>query len=231
MSLPTPYYDEGGITIYHADCRDILPHLPKVDLVLTDPPYGVDATYGPSYNDSRETYYSWFLPAMLLIRQAAPVVVMTHHLNALRFITDWDWICSWQKGTAHACRIGNSPVFPSWEPILIFGMHSLGVYTKGHSDVFTYPPNNDGAGLNKFGREKWGELNLAKHPCPKPIELFKSLAQVFSANDSTLLDPFLGSGTTLEAAKQLGRRAIGIEIEEKYCEIAVRRLAQEVLPL
>ena len=57
-----PYYEEPGITIYHGDCRDILPHLPKVDLVLTDPPYGVGIKYGPSYDDDRTGYWEWFVP-------------------------------------------------------------------------------------------------------------------------------------------------------------------------
>ena len=75
-------------------------------------------------------------------------------------------------------------------------------------------------------------LNLKKgpeseHPCPKPLSLWEELDK--RMKDGIVLDPFMGSGTTLVAAKELGRKAIGIEIEEKYCEIAVRRLAQEVL--
>lgn len=75
--------------------------------------------------------------------------------------------------------------------------------------------------------EKPIEIN---HPCPKPIKVWKKLLNSVSLREHIILDPFMGSGTTLVAAKELGRRAIGIEIEEKYCEIAVRRLAQEVLP-
>ena len=225
-----PYYESGGITIYHADCREVLPSLGLVELMLTDPPYGVDAKYGPSYDDSRELYWAWFLPCFSLMRRAAKKIVMTHHPNALKNITDWDWICSWDKGTAHGCRIGNSPIFPSWEPILVFGMHSIGVMTEGHSDVFSFPPNNNGAGLSEMGREKWKNENILNHPCPKPLSLFIALIKTFSPAESELiLDPFMGSGTTLRAAKDLGRRAIGIEIEERYCEIAAKRMSQEVL--
>ena len=71
----------------------------------------------------------------------------------------------------------------------------------------------------------------ADHPTPKPVELVKHFIRLHTQVGETVLDPFMGAGTTLEAAKQMGRKAIGIEIEEKYCEIAVRRLAQAVLPL
>ena len=66
------------------------------------------------------------------------------------------------------------------------------------------------------------------HPCPKPIEWMLKVVDLVSVDGDTIIDPFMGSGTTLRAAKDLGRKAIGIEIEEKYCEIAVKRLAQEV---
>ena len=70
-----------------------------------------------------------------------------------------------------------------------------------------------------------------QHPTEKPTELSGHFLRLHSAPDDIVLDPFMGSGTTLRAAKDLGRKAIGIEIEEKYCEIAAKRLAQEVLPL
>ena len=67
------------------------------------------------------------------------------------------------------------------------------------------------------------------HPCPRPLDQMKFIVTALTEENDTILDPFMGSGTTLVAAKNLGRKAIGIEIEEKYCEIAVKRLRQEVL--
>lgn len=74
-----------------------------------------------------------------------------------------------------------------------------------------------------------GERDIRYHKAQKPLELIRTLISLFSEAHELVLDPFMGSGTTLRAAKDLGRRATGIEIEEKYCEIAVKRLAQEVL--
>lgn len=73
------------------------------------------------------------------------------------------------------------------------------------------------------------EWKKAPHPTTKPLKLMSELMRLFSNEDELILDPFMGSGTTLRAAKDLGRKAIGIEIEEKYCEIAAKRLSQEVL--
>lgn len=85
-----------------------------------------------------------------------------------------------------------------------------------------------GGGRHAFWTFPKGQ-NTSGHPTGKPIGLFTSFIQDFTEMGETVLDPFMGSGTTLRAAKDLGRKAIGIEIEEKYCEIAVKRLAQEVL--
>jgi len=200
----TPYYSEPGITIYHGDCRDILPHLPKVDLVLTDPPYGINLDYGIC-KDSEDGYWEWFLPFLQQLRNHSAAVVFTHRQNALRKVTDYDWVAVWNKPMAFGHRIGKW--LPHWEPIFIYG-----VPNNFSFDVFTHTTAKpDG------------------HPSPKPIKLMRHILEVFS--DGTILDPFMGSGTTLVAAKQLGRRAIGIEIEEKYVKIAIDRLRQEVLPL
>jgi DNA modification methylase len=73
------------------------------------------------------------------------------------------------------------------------------------------------------------QSDVGGHPCPKPLKLMRQLVSSLSTDDGVVVDPFIGSGTTLRAAKDLGRKAIGIEIEERYCEIAAKRLGQEVL--
>ena len=201
--LPEPYYSHAGVTIYHGDCREILPEIPSgsVDLVLTDPPYGVGfADWDTSVIDPT----SW-LDACRLLSDC--VMVTTGNTNQYEYPRP-DWTAAWfRPGSVQRAGGGG---FSHWDPVLIYGRNRLPFDCK---QIANRPQPVDG------------------HPCPKPLDLFRWFVSECSVSDDLILDPFMGSGTTLVAAKQLGRRAIGIEIEEKYCEIAVRRLAQEVLPL
>lgn len=209
VGLPAPYYDCDGITIYHGDCRDIMPHLPKVDLVLTDPPYGVGFEYA-SYIDSTVAWHDLMGDFLPLARGIAQMVVMPCcQIKELPWIYSHhapDWLICWYKGSPGTVSWTG---FNDWEPLLVYGK------VKGcHMHDYFYcqpaPPDNG-------------------HPCPKPIKWGTHLISKTKAD--TILDPFMGSGTTLVAAKQLGRKAIGIEIELKYVEIAIKRLARGVLPL
>ena len=216
MSLPKPYYDEGGITIYHADCRDILPHLPKVDLVLTDPPYGINhptnyhergrgnlavcRNYPQVFEDNKP-----FDPQMILALQV-PTVLWGANYYASRLPECSGWLV-WDKERPD--ELDQATCELAW--------------------------TNFVKGARRF-RFMWNGMIRAtheslEHPTQKPIELMKWVLGLRWTPSGTVCDPYMGSGSTLAAAKDLGRRAIGIEIEEKYCEIAVRRLAQEVLPL
>jgi site-specific DNA-methyltransferase (adenine-specific) len=192
-----PYYEEPGITIYCADCRDVLPHLPKVDLVLTDPPYGMLKAEW----DMRIVPVASWLP---LARTLGPVALFC----GIQGIFDYprpNWTMAWVR-MASTQRNGALRGFSNWEPILTYGLQALS------NDVVSMPNDSD-----------------VNHPTPKPERLMRALISRLCRG--IVLDPFMGSGTTLVAAKQLGRRAIGIEICEAYCKIAVDRLRQEALLL
>lgn len=208
-----PYYDEGGITIYHGDCLDVMPTLlaePLPDLVLADPPYNVGMEYG-EYEDNidAEAYELWCAEWFRLCRQFCwRTIIFPGHGNLPVWweISPPSAIGCWYKpGANRSSVIG----FVDWEPWL-YWTGDKGIL--GGSSVITAPVGRDGE---------------SDHPCPKPVRLCRKL--ILKAQSQFVLDPFMGSGTTLRAAKDLGRRAIGIEIEERYCEIAVKRLAQEVL--
>ena len=220
-ALPAPYYDHAGITIYCADCRDILPHLPKVDLVLTDPPYGV--SYVSNSGVGRGTIPITNDGARLslgLYRQTIPLIDAAHVL----WFTRWDaWPDVWLL-LGQAFPLRGLLVWDKGTP----GMGDLNHWGSSYELIAS-------AGLGKIQGSRDGSVirlngvasGSRHHPTEKPIELFTYLIEKLEGA-ALILDPFMGSGTTLVAAKQLGRRAIGIEIEERYCEIAVKRLAQEV---
>lgn len=216
MSLPSPYYSHGGITIYHGDCRVILPALGKSDLLLTDPPYGINADrdrncrvngwvdYGSSGWDKerpdRETL------------QASRGAARHAIIWGGNYFTDYlpasmGWL-SWDKGQRDFSLADFELAWTSFQSAC---------------RVFEY------------ARGKALAADLREHPTQKPVELMRFCIQHADKRASrrieSVVDSFMGSGTTLRAAKDLERKAIGIEIEEKYCEIAARRLEQEVLHL
>lgn len=196
-----PYYEEEGIVIYHGDCREILPNLRSVDLVVTDPMYGVGVSFG---DRSTDTHLAFEENVVMLASLSWPTA-FTVPSTKLFDVPRPQWIGVWYKPLS--LGFWNSPLYPHWEAICFYRIEKL-----SHADVWVFNPEK-----------------LAGHPTVKPLKLWTSLLDVMPKG--TVLDPFMGSGTTLVAAKQLGRKAIGIEIEKKYCDIAIERLRQGVLPL
>ena len=193
----TPYYSEDGITIYHGDCREVLPSIDG-DLVVTDPPYGMNKA---EWDRGVLPPDEW-LPIAKMI---GPVLVFCGVVG-MRDYPPADWTMAWVR-LGSTQRNGALGGFNNWEPILTYGLKSL------VNDVISVPNFPDDASVD--------------HPTPKPLRLMLRLLSI--CPDGVVVDPFMGSGTTLRAAKDLGLRAIGIEIEERYCEIAAKRLSQRVL--
>lgn len=198
-----PYYERDGITIYHGDCREVAPALPKADLLLTDPPYGIGR----------------------LMRGGAD----TGHWNHLSGGNPWDAMAP--DLSAHIAAATTS---------IVWG-----------GNYFTLPPSRCWLAWSKTNsvptqadmelawtsmdaparvwRGPTGGAYVREHPTQKPLGLMVWCLSLLP-DAATVFDPFMGSGTTLVAAALEGRKAIGIEIEERYCEIAAKRLAQGVLP-
>ena len=250
----TPYFDEDGVTIYHGEACAVLAGLPEAscDVLLTDPPYSSGGMfrsdrqmdpatkysaswvkdphrYGTFAGDNRDQrswanwVAAWSWAAMRAVRPSGHGFVFADW-RQLPSATDaiqlggWTWrgILVWDKTNARPItgRFYNSAEFIVW------GSH--GPLTDATDDypagVFTVPPAR--------GVEK-------SHPTQKPVALLKHLLRVVpqSGEPLAILDPFMGVGSTLVAAKYSGHRAIGIEVEERYCEIAAKRLGQGVLDL
>jgi site-specific DNA-methyltransferase (adenine-specific) len=219
-----PYYSDDSCTIYHGDCRVFLAespcNAPPLDLVLTDPPYGVNlntayraSQRGPlaGANDYPSVYGddAPFDPAPFLTL-AAGVVLWGANYYADKLPPRGSWLV-WDK------RDGSG--FNDQADCELAWMDGVrGTVPR----IFAHRWN---------GMIKASERDQARvHPTQKPLALMRWCLGFFP-DAEYVLDPFMGSGTTLRAAKDFGRKAIGIEIEERYCEIAAKRLAQEVLDL
>lgn len=211
-TLPKPYYEDEAVTIYHGDCREILPLLQPADAMITDPVwpngghiFGVDD------------------PAALFaeaLSVSPPIKRLAVHLGGLsdpRFLAavppslPFMRVCwlAYARPNYYGRFLGQGDV------AYIFGEPPRP--RKG----FTIIP------AQTISTDSNGQEN--EHPTPRKLAHVRWLVKWFSVEGETILDPFMGSGTTLRAAKDAKRKAIGIEIEERWCELAVRRMAQGVL--
>jgi site-specific DNA-methyltransferase (adenine-specific) len=204
-----PYYEDGRVTLYHGDCREILPAL-TADAVVTDPPYGIGFKYR-THDDNLDDWYALMDDVVPMLRAVARFVVMPS--CAINRMGWWyanhppDWLIAWHKGSpGHVAKVG----FNDWEPHLVWGRPARPMHDHFKTRCGFTENDND-------------------HPCPKPIEWAQWLVDRAAPVDGVIVDPFCGSGTTLRAAKDRGRRSIGIEMDSRYCEIAATRCAQEVL--
>ncbi len=232
MALPDPYYDEGGITIYHGDCREILPHLPVADLLLTDPPYGVGwkssrGAHDVLRGDGGDLLLESWLPAALgRLRRGRHMYVF----GSTKRDIPGEWkVCGlgglvWDKGVMGLGSTA-SPWGPAHEMIL-FGVQEISKANREKNYGATAARLRKGSVL-RHQRPHSGQTS--RHPTEKPTSLLRVLIESSSTFGELVLDPFSGSGSTLEAARAEGRNAVGIEIDEKYCEVAADRLAQGML--
>ena len=225
----TPYYEQDGITIYHGDAYEVLPEIESIDLLVSDPPY----VFGMKSNGNNGKGTGWS-DLMNNARLYAPLLREFKRVTAVRNGAAW--------------------VFTSWRslPVLMrasleaeWGIESLLVWDKGPEvgmggprglraqyeliALYTHPEFRI---ANRSTKDIWnvpwgGSSPREFHPAQKPTSLLQRIIEV--SGEGVVLDPFMGSGTTLVAARLLGRKAIGIEGEERYCEIAAQRLSQGVL--
>lgn len=210
---------DGRVRLILGDCREVMAAFPpcfRVDAVITDPPYGIGFPYH-GYEDTHDNLLGLVREVIPAIRAKADRVVITPGVSNLHDYPKPDWIASWTwETTATYGRLG----YNQWQPILFYGNE-----LKGFGNV---------NGIIKSDRVHFsgGAAGIAQdtggqgHTCPKPLKFVERLVARFSFENETILDPFMGSGTTGVAAVKLGRRFIGIEIEPKYFEIACRRIEE-----
>ena len=217
-----PYYQDDAVTIYHGDCREIAPRLGCDFALVSDPPYGMNwnpdstrftgGTFGRQRGTGRDDWLRVrgdkdpFDPSEWV---DFPAVVLwgLNHFAARVPVGTW---LVWQKKPPKRYGTFLSDAEVAWRK-------------GGHGIYLRHVPWE--GGMHKRGE------NAPAHPTQKPVEIMEWAIDRCGDTERTILDPFMGSGTTLVAAKNLGRKAIGIEIEERYCEVAAQRCSQGVLAL
>ena len=208
-----PYYQDDYVTIYHGDCLEIVPQMGRFDLLLTDPPYGMQYVSGRRAQKHKPIIGDDALPVEFLAE------CMEQINNAAYIFCRWDnlgelprpkSVIAWIKNNWTAGDLQHEHG-RMWEACCFYALQGH-EFTKRIPDVIHCAKTSN---------------NL--HPTQKPVEL---MAKLIAANvGETILDPFAGSGSTGRAAKNMRRKCVLVEREEKYCEVAANRMLQEVLPL
>lgn len=219
--MPTPYYQDAAVTIYHGDCRELLPDLAAVDLLLTDPPYGINANtdnsrftrqhhhrHRPGHRNQRGS------AAGRPIANDATPFDPRHLLGLGRVQIIWGWHCFPDALPRGSCLI--------W---LKKHDHNFGKFLSDAETAWL------SRGHGVYCHRDTTNLSLQKrrtHPTQKPVGLMRWCIEK-AGKVRSVLDPYMGSGATLIAAKQMGLTAVGIELEERFCEAAANRLRQDLL--
>lgn len=204
-----PYYQDDWVTIFNADCAEVV--LGGADLVITDPPYGMNFV----------SNYRRIKHSAIVGDSSLPVEIIEK------------WVATASKAAYVFCRWDNLKDMPKPKSVLAWVKNnwSMGDLKHEHGrqwEAICFYPGPNHQFIKRIPDVLFADrTGNAQHPTEKPESV---IIQLIQANEGEIiLDPFMGSGTTLRAAKDLKRKAIGIEIEEKYCEIAARRMSQEVL--
>jgi site-specific DNA-methyltransferase (adenine-specific) len=222
-----PYYldDKSGIAILHADCREILPRIPAgaVDLLLTDPPYQIDGVGS----------------GMLRTRDYLTKIdgVMDEGFDISLLAQFPNWMCFCSKNSLIELLTAANDDESRWCLLTWNKPNPTPLINGNYLPDTEYIVHHFQSAANLYGnyedRSRYivvpGEKTSDQgHPAIKPLRVMSRLLKVGSAEGQTILDPFLGSGSTLVAARNLGRCGLGIEIEERWCELGAQRLSQGV---
>lgn len=251
-----PYYEDQYVTLYHANALDILPEIRQVAAVLTDPPYGVTDSKWDTKIDATWLVDTLTDAAPEGVAAFTAVQPLTSELvlaAGKRFRHEWIWqknagsnfgTLKWHPMREHESVIVAAKNKGQYYPVM--QERTGGGLSRIQSGVVKYSAKiregvQNGA-LNQGGESKRPDLRYPSsvqkfnrerglHPTQKPVSLFAYLVKTYTLPGDTVLDPFAGSGTTLVAAVEQGRHAIGIELEERYCEVIAKRLDQGALDI
>ena len=236
-----PYYQDEWVTIYHGDCRDILPELPDkgINLVFGDPPYnvfGLDAFVDLSVY--RKWSKLWIGDCFRTLNNNGAFIIAGRQPVISYLLVD---ICNSGKVFREFITWYKTDGITPAREYHSTNYEQFAVFTKWMPRTFNFIPvesKSRNYGTERNAGSVWEHCKIAshhkegtEHPTQKPELFLKRFIETYSNLNDLILDPFLGSGTTAYCAKKLNRKCIGIEIEEKYCEIAARRCSQGVFDL
>jgi DNA modification methylase len=220
-----PYYKDDLVTLYHGDCLEVTEWL-DADVLVTDPPYGISLSAGQMFNTAagrlehrrKNVVKNDHDPsvrdkALLLWGQRPAIVFGSWRIQRPESVRQR---LIWHKKKSSP-GISNAPWFAADEEIYVIG------------DGFRGKPAQNVYQTNECRQGNNGVVHRIGHPTPKPIGLMEQLIE--KCPPGVIADPFAGSGSTLIAARNLGRRAIGVELEERYCELIAKRLSQQAFDL
>jgi len=242
-----PYYEQDGITIYHGDCREVLPTLAVgAHVVITDPPYGQTSLEWDRWVDGWPALIRademWCFGSMRMFldhwadfggwKFGQDIVWQKHNgssFHADRFRRVHENVVHLYRG-AWATMLRSTPTTPDATRRTVAG-GTTGPVHMGDIESTRYASEDGGPRLQRSVIEVRSCNGYAVHPTQKPVGILYPLIEYSTLEGWDILDPFMGSGSTLIAARSLDRNATGIEADERYCEIAAKRLGQSVLDL
>lgn len=216
------------VTLYCADCMDVLPTLEagSVDAVITDPPYGIGFKYN-SHDDKEDGYGEWLWNIIEIseskCKPGSPIFVFQAMSNVRKF-TEWfprDWRIF--AACKNFVQMRPTAMQYSYDPVITW-------WTVGDK-WYEGTASRDYFVANTSPSSRTGLNDASGHPCPRPLDQMRLFVEQWARPSGTVFDPFMGSGTTGVAAVQLGRKFIGIEIDETYYEIAKKRIQQAMLQI
>ena len=213
----TLYYEDDFVTLYHGDCREAGQGWRNADVLVTDPPYGI--AYESNRNRDKRN-----------LKVGRPIIGDASADLRDLILEQWGQRPAIVFGTWRVPRPAATKALVIWHKVGAGGMGDLSMpWLPSHEDIYIlgsgFVGKRSGSVLSVKALMS-NDASRPDHPTPKPIPL---MARLLATTTGTIADPFAGSGSTLIAAKQLGRQATGVEIEERYCEMAANRLAQDVL--
>jgi len=219
------YYDRNGITIYCGDCREILPELKgQFSAIMTDPPWpGTEKKSNP--NRDYDIYPLFTEAALNFQRLSDRLIVILGCDSDPRFLIT---VPKWYPFLL-TCWLRRIP--PSYRGHILYGADVAYIFGTPRAREYAGPTGTGILQSETYSVSLRKRDKINTHPTFRPLRTMKWLVAHYTQEGDIILDPFSGSGTTLLAAKETGRKAVGIELEEKYCEITVKRLSQEVMTL